>query len=34
VMSEFTETLRPSDGGHAVRVHGREVFFWRRTEQG
>jgi ketosteroid isomerase-like protein len=34
VMSDFIETLRPADGGHAVRVRGRAVFFWRRTEIG
>jgi hypothetical protein len=34
VMSDFTETLRPRDGGPAVHVEGRLGVFWRLSETG
>lgn len=32
VMSDFTESLRPRDGGPAIDVKGRLVVFWRMAQ--
>lgn len=34
VMSDFTETLRPREGGPATQIQGRLVVFWRIAQSG